>query len=249
MEEFLKQFEGHSGSQIFLIKEGSKLFVRKINNVKRNYERLLSLQENYPVPKIIAYSDNVLDMEYIHGYDMKTFLLREKVDQLLFFILRVLDNFSSNVKMKDYREVYEYKLQWLDRVSCFSFTKQELIDKLPSHLPQSQYHGDLTLENILWSDRKFYLIDPVTVEYDSYIFDIAKLRQDLECKWFLRQSDLKLDVKLKNLQDKILEKFPIADNKYLIILMLLRVFLHTKEGDSNQKFILHAVRRLWKHLI
>jgi hypothetical protein len=90
------------------------------------------------------------------------------------------------------------------------------------------------------------MIDAVTIEYDSYIFDIAKLRQDLECKWFLRETKLMLDIKLENLQEKILERFPGSDNDYLLILMLLRVFLHTQPGDFNREFILKEIKRLWK---
>jgi len=113
-------------------------------------------------------------------------------------------------------------------------------------LPSSNYHGDLTLENILHSNDSFYMIDAVTIEYDSYIFDIAKLRQDLECKWFLRNSNLSLDVKLQNLQEKILSRFSGSDNDYLLILMLLRVYQHTKTFDDDRKFILKEINRLWK---
>jgi hypothetical protein len=55
-----------------------------------------------------------------------------------------------------------------------------------------------------------------------------------------------LDIKLENLQEKILERFPGSDNDYLLILMLLRVFLHTQPGDFNREFILKEIKRLWK---
>ena len=57
------------------------------------------------------------------------------------------------------------------------FTANELYAKLPKTLPSSEYHGDFTLENILYSLKDdFVLIDPLTTEYDSYVFDLAKLR-------------------------------------------------------------------------
>ncbi len=90
------------------------------------------------------------------------------------------------------------------------------------------------------------MIDAVSVEYDSYIFDIAKMRQDLECKWFLRKTDVRLDIKLQNIQDKLRKLFPLAFNDNLLILMLLRVYLHTKSGDFEREFILREIRRLWK---
>ena len=90
------------------------------------------------------------------------------------------------------------------------------------------------------------MIDPVTIEYDSYIFDIAKMRQDLECKWFLRNSDIKLDTKLQQIQDRLKEEYPQAFDDSLLILMLLRVYLHTTKGDSNYNFIMKEIKRLWK---
>ena len=108
------------------------------------------------------------------------------------------------------------------------------------------YHGDLTLENIMHSDAGFYMIDPVTSEYDSYIFDIAKMRQDLECKWFVRKEHLKLDVKLEYIQNKILDEFPLANNDYLLILMLLRVWNYTIPKTKEQRFILENIIKLWK---
>ena len=86
----------------------------------------------------------------------------------------------------------------------------------------------------------------MTSEYDSYIFDIAKLRQDLECKWFLRNTDYKLDVKLENIQDKLLEKFELANNNYILILMLLRVYRYTKPNTIEDKLLTKEMNRLWK---
>jgi aminoglycoside phosphotransferase family enzyme len=126
------------------------------------------------------------------------------------------------------------------------FSKEEFISRLPVFLPQSNYHGDLTLENILKTKDRFCLIDAVTIEYDSYIFDIAKLRQDLECKWFLRSSSAMLDNKLKNIQTQIFLRYPNANNDYLLILMLLRVYKHAKANTLEQDFLIREITKLWK---
>ena len=246
-EKVIRQLKGHSGSQIFLMQNGSDLFIRKIGNVERNFERLSNLYSDfYSVPVIYQKYDDVLDMEYIHGLDMKTYLLSGDVNYLAKFIIDNLNRFAKNAIVKDYTDVYNKKLEWIHKEPEIPFTKDELISRLPKKLPSSQYHGDFTLENVLYSNQQFYMIDAVTIEYDSYIFDIAKLRQDLECKWFLRDTKDMLDVKLKSLQNIILERFSGANNDYLLILMLLRVFLHTQPGDTNRQFILKEINRLWK---
>ena len=246
-EKVIKELSGHSGSKIFLMKENETVFVRKVGNIERNFERLSNLySESYPVPIIYQKYDDILDMEYIHGLDMKSYLLSGNIDLLANFIIQNLNKFAKNSIVKDYSEVYNHKLAFVDEAQDLPFTKEELIARLPKRLPSSNYHGDLTLENILHSNNSFYMIDAVTIEYDSYIFDIAKLRQDLECKWFLRSSNMMLDVKLQNLQDKILSRFSGADNDFLLILMLLRVYQHTKTFDNDRKFILKEINRLWK---
>ena len=104
-----------------------------------------------------------------------------------------------------------------------------------------------TLENIIFTaDRGFFLIDCATTEYDSYIFDIAKLRQDLELGWFTRKDNVMLDVKTKHIQQRILEQYPQGGNDYLLILMLLRVYRHTLPNTLERNFILQGINKLWK---
>ena len=224
--EIIKELKGFSGSQIYLMKDNTKLFVRKIGNVARNYERLSCLSE-YEVPRIYNYQNDTLDLEYIHGLDMRKYLETHGIESLRSFVFQTFDRFSNNVIAKDYTEVYHNKLNWVDSRIDLPFTQQELISQLPKTLPSSTYHGDLTLDNILYSNGKFYMIDGIKSEYDSYIFDIAKMRQDLESKWFLRDNTLKIDIKLKNLQSDLFKRYPDSKNDNLLILMLLRILPYT----------------------
>jgi len=249
MEQIVKKLEGHSGSQIYLMKNDNGLFVRKIDNIERNVERLTALYRvGYAVPVIYKYTNNQLDMQYLHGLDIKTYLTHNNVNDLSKFIIATFNSFSSQFVDKDYTKVYYQKLAWMDSNNDLPFTKEQLIEKLPKILPSSMYHGDLTLENIMSTDFGFHMIDPVTTEYDSYIFDIAKMRQDLQCKWFLRNSDIKLDTKLQQLQDKIREEYPQAFNDSLLILMLLRVLSHCGKKDSNYQFLEKHINELWVNI-
>lgn len=245
-EQIIKEFTGHSGSKIFLIKNDQRLFVRKLKNVERNLERLSTLNNlGFNVPKLISFSKNHIDMEYIHGLDMISYMKFYNLDKLKFFLLDTLESFSLNSANKDYTETYYEKLKWLTD-DIFPFKKKEFIKTLPKNLPQSTYHGDFTLENIIFRDDKYYMIDPLTSEYDSYIFDVIKLRQDLECKWFLRKNNINFDVKLQNIQENIFKKFPESKNDNLLILMLLRIYPYSKKNSLESKFIMREIIRLWK---
>jgi tRNA A-37 threonylcarbamoyl transferase component Bud32 len=250
MEKIIKELKGHSGSKILLMENERGLFVRKIDNIDRNLERLTALYRiGYAVPIVLNHTNNQLDMQYVHGLDIKTYLTHNNINDLSKFILATFKSFSSQyVKNKDYTETYKNKLEWIDSTTGLPFTKDELISKTPKILPSTMYHGDLTLENIMHSDAGFYMIDPVTSEYDSYVFDIAKMRQDLECKWFLRGTDIKLDIKLQQLQENIKEVYPEAFDNSFLILMLLRVLSHCQKGDDDYKFLLKNIKRLWESL-
>ena len=248
MNEYtIKELKGFSGSKIYLMRNDEGLFIRKMENVDRNFIKLNELSQHFNVPKIYSYNNNILDMEYIHGLDMKSYLAVRDTKRLTDFLINVLSKFSEDVHMTDYTNVYVDKLKYIKLPSEMLFTKEQLLEKLPKRLPRSKYFGDLTLENIIYGENgQFHLLDGMTSEYDSYIFDIAKLRQDLECKWFLRNTKLLLDVKVENIQDKLLERFELANNNYLLILMLLRVYRYTKPFSKEEKLLTKEMNRLWK---
>ena len=249
MAEVLKQLRGHSGSEVYLMKNDQKLYVRKVDNVERNHERMKALFGYVDLPEIYDYNGTSLEMEYIQGQDMKNYFLYNGVAEFNQFITNTINLFAANSEDKDYHETYVHSLYWLESYNNpFPFTADQLVEKLPRVLPRSVYHGDMTLENIIYSGTsRFYFIDPVTVPYDSWVFDIAKMRQDLECKWFLRYDErTHIDVKLGNIQETILHRFPIANNNYLLILMLLRVFKHCIRGTLEYDFIVKEIKRLWK---
>lgn len=247
----IKELKGHSGSKIYLMTDSEKRFVRKIGNVQRNYERLTSLKNYVSVPEIYFYDGNILDMEYIFGYDMKTYLLNNDPSKLIDFFVKTFTVFMQNSHTKNYNETYDNFLSFLDNDHPFPFTKKELLKSISKSLPKSDlYNGDMTLENIICSNTgKFYFIDTVTTPFDSFVFDWAKLNQDLECKWFLRNDRLLLDPKLLHIRDRLLARLPDLkqyDKVPFLILMLLRVYLHCDKNSLEYDFIVREVNRLWK---
>jgi RIO-like serine/threonine protein kinase len=242
----VKELYGFSGNQILLMQKHNRLFVRKIGNITRNIERMQALNGEYPLPQLYTVSKKMIDMEYLHGLDIKSYLKTNNYEKLLEFLLCILEKFSTSSVNKDYTEIYIKKLQEIN-FDDLPFTREQLLDRLPRQLPSSNYHGDLTLENIIWTaDRGFFLIDCATIEYDSYIFDIAKLRQDLELGWFTRKDNAMLNVKTKYIQEKILQQHPTANNDYLLILMLLRVYRHSRPDTLERNFLLEGITSLWK---
>jgi len=244
----LKELKGHSASHVSLMQDDDKIFVRKTGDIARNLERYDVLSNhNLNLPKIYEIYGDYYDMEYISCLEMKKYLSLNKADKLVDFIQEVMYNLSKNTYEKDYTETYRNKLSKFDFTKFeMPFTANELIDKLPKILPASEYHGDFTLENILYDTKndKFVLIDPLTTEFDSFVFDLAKLRQDLVCKWFIRNDNVYLDSKLYLIMNK-LNEFVHNKNQYLLILMLMRVLPYT-HNEKDKEYLMKEVRRLWK---
>ena len=242
----IKEFFGYSKSKIYLIKENDFIFVRKLGDVQKNYERLTNLEkEGYPVSKVLDYKDGVLDIEYIEGIDMRNYLQRNRTDSLRTFLIELFHNLNKNSIQKDYSDFYNTKLSFVKDCNL-PFTFNELISRLPKTLPQSTYHGDLTLENIIYNEQRgFVLIDGLTTEYDSWVFDMAKLNQDLRCKWFLRNSNTNLDLKLQKINQSLQQEFGKFDDS-IIIAMLLRVYNYAKDDIITKKFLECRMKELWK---
>lgn len=244
----IKELKGNSGSKVLLMGSENHFFVRKYGQNNRNIERLTELNlNNINVPRVLDIQPDYYDMEYIPNLDIKTYLSKNPTNDLVEFLLTLIHKFKSTeaTELIDFTEIYIAKLANCN-FDILPFTRAALIEKLPTHLPVSTYHGDLTLENILFNTRtnSFFLIDPLTTEYNSYIFDLAKLRQDVICQWFIRNDNFFLNSKLTVI-DNALSRFDYYNNDYLLILMLLRVLPYTNTV-IDRDFILNWIAKLWK---
>ena len=245
--------EGYSGSKLELIKKNDIFTIKKTNNIKRNLERYNSLNYlNLSVPKILNVSDNFYEMEYINNIPMNIYIQQYDVDNLIDFILKLLNNFTKNCVEKDFTNVYINKLKNFNfKKYNLPFNADQLIDKLPKILPESEYYGDLTLDNILFDikNNKFVLIDPATTDYNSFVFDIAKLKQDLICKWFIRNKTYNThDINKKiNKIYQSLDKYPYYDNDYLLILMIMRILPYSKNKE-DRLFLTKNINNIWNKL-
>ena len=246
MEKITQEFYGFSGSKIFKIKKHDNIFVRKFNNIQRNVERYQVLKNfNISMPEMLKIGENYYDMEFIESIDMIKFISFYDIDLLLEFLKNTFTTLCQNGVNKNYFKTYEEKLNFHDW-SIFPFCKDELIKKLPKVIPQTIYHGDLTLDNILYDikKQKFFLIDPLTSVYDSYIFDLAKLNQDLICGWFLRNQTNKHKDKINYLFEKLFDIYLDVDNNYLLILMLIRIIPYCNT-NQDRTFLLKWINKLW----
>lgn len=248
----IKELRGYSNCRLEVIQDNNQLFVRKYGGLDRNIPQLKVISDlGLRTPKIYNVSSNHFDMEYIAAADMKSYLTNNRINGPIEYIKSVINKLASTVTgIKDYTDVYEKKLAYIDQEyyqSMLPFTSQELINRLPCQLPQSSYHGDLTLENIMYDvqNSEFLLIDAVTIEYDSFVFDLAKLRQDLTCGWFIRHESIYIGQKLQIILDQVFEDYKQFLIDELVIVMLLRVLLYAPNGSFEEQYLINWIKKLW----
>lgn len=244
----LRAFSGFSGSDIVLYQTMLGKVVRKTGLINRNYEKLIELEsKGFAVPKVLHKENTILDMEYVEGTDILTFMLHNDITCLIDHLAELINKFKIDSVDKDYSDIYARNLTFVDDDNQLPFNSYELFDRLPKILPSSTCHGDLTFENLVYStDNCFVMIDVSSGDYDSWVFDLAKLRQDLDAKWFLRNSNGDLTAQMTSIKNVLCEKFPIAFDDSIYILMLLRVYRHCVFGTKEHELILREIHRLWK---
>ena len=222
--------------------------LEKKKNVQRNILRYKKINKFFNCPKILKIGKDFYDMEYLNGLSIEQYLEVNSTENLSKFIFKTLNILNKkNYGQKDYSEIYLNFLNQFDLKKDFGINKVSLLSKLPKVLPKTEYHGDFTLENIIYSKNKFFLIDWSEGIFDSYVFDYIKLRQDVLCGWFVRRNNnLNILSKLNKLESILKKKLKYYDNNYILILMLLRVFRHAKKFSLEYYFIKNKIKSLWK---
>lgn len=246
----ISDLAGFSDAKVELFKTTfNKMFVRKKGVISRNFDQLVKLIDaGFDVPNILRSGKDYIDMEYIAGLDMRTYISRCNLRNLIDFLHSTLSEFKKDSQPKNYSNTFTDSLAFIQTDNALPFSATELYARLPKVLPASKYyHGDLTLENLIYSrNSKFVMIDVSSGVYDSYIFDIAKLRQDLDAHWFLRRTPLDLSTQLEIIKRSLNNVFPEAFDDHLYILMLLRVYKYCQSGTLEFNLILNEIKRLWK---
>lgn len=269
------ELSGHSGCRLFVWQDLSSraLFVRKISKSIAYNQRLKKQcfkQSRFVCPGL--YTPTVLrqgydeqglfwfDMPYIKGKSfadwMKDMQAQDVVDyaKLLF----------SSISYKECRtlqapsSIFQAKVENLATALLPSNTTPAVasaITKLRtwdfSSVPPTPCAGDLTLENILVEEKsgKLFLIDFLDSFFDSWMFDIAKILQDVDCGWTWRHapSDTNRNLRCalaKNAIVQALGELPggtanIVHVYHILILNLLRIYPYVAEDDQSTRAFLN----------
>lgn len=274
--EVIKSFSGHSQCRVELCRsENGFLFVRK-TSTKANYDiRLLNqcskqrmfnkLSLHTPLVYQRGLTENgrfYFDMEFIKGRTLAFELFNlttEYEDQLISDFFRHIDainkknnnnNFVNNVFHKKIDEL----MKSVENDNVLAYVVKKLLQFDYSQVPMTLCAGDLTLENIIYSNGKVYVIDLLDSFFSSWLIDIAKLRQDTFLGWSYRNVKLEdkqverlnsLDQKLKKeLEKRDKTGYLLIASQHILLLNILRIIPYCQRNDENFNFCKKSLERL-----
>ena len=247
---------GRSGCELRLDSDG--MIIHKISNSVSYNERLylqFLKQKNFiPTEKFSApcvYGFNNLenlhsfDMEYIHGKSFDQFCIESNVKEVNYFCHSLINIIKDNLKKSvwtnidfSYLEKKLFSLRTILEPSLYSYIDFLLTNKIKS-LPIGFSHGDLTMSNIIFSN-KYYILDFLDNIFETPLNDIIKIRQDTEHKFYmnlLEKDNTKIESCLGYIDSQIKIEFKdlIETNEYiwLSIFNLLRVLPYLKNIDEK----------------
>jgi serine/threonine protein kinase len=274
---FVKDLKGFSGCKLKIYSsKKDDFFVRKISGstdynerLKKQMQKQIIFYQNFScdnikTPKVLnsGYLDGLFffDMEYINGVTLIEHILSSSpngLKEISSVIIKIL-SFFENTETNDVIEAsLRIKLKLDDIESKIKKNLKEINDLrnefVEFSVKKSFCHGDLTFENILYDkhSNSYYLIDFLDSFIENYFFDLVKLFQDLDGKWYLFRNpkiDRELmDIKMFFIREFIWEKYVLNKNyapfhQSLLKLNFLRILPYTNENQFPE--VLKIIKEL-----
>jgi thiamine kinase-like enzyme len=205
--------KGNSGCKIEIVGDIVRKTSRDLHYNKRLEEQMKKQlrfkqddYKNFLVPDVIqqGFTKKLFyyDMEYISGIGYQDFTYKSSKKQIDQFIIKINDFIDSNSK-KLFEPKYADRLKHVNKINQLIVNSKfkSHLEKLKNlieegcldDLPITACHGDLTIQNIIFSGNDHFLIDFLDVYIDSYYWDLAKLKQSFFYNWnkeYIKKPDL-----------------------------------------------------------
>ena len=242
MTKLIKELKGHSGASVCLY-DNNTVVKSGYAKARQSVEILETLPFN--TPRVHSVTDDTIIMEYVAGEDIASYFEHgnnESVDNIIKFIDHYFDWCLSNSEPYNFYDELEFKVLELGRF----INVGPVVANLKYDMPKSIIHGDFTFDNILHKDGEFYLIDANPTPLSSIHFDGAKLRQDLDGYWFLRNKENNSNIKIccLKIREHLKCKYEFMNNNALYCFMLSRILPYSKD-KRTRKFLTKEIDRIW----
>ena len=263
----INDLNGLSGCIVELYKDSSSYVVKKTSANLEYNDRLISqiLKQKefnsiqFLKPEIL--SENVNEdgryyvfMEYISGINFYDYVDASSIAQskkiLKLLVGNIMNDFGDE-SVIDTTPIIEKIESLQEKINGYNDIFSYLLSNVPTKLPLKNTHGDLTFENIIISDdQNIYLIDFLDSFVETPYIDLAKLNQEFELKWSIRNKEVtnNLIIKynyLKTIYNELIQTTKIDSNilNFFTILNLLRILPYAKGNDRE---VVVTELNIWK---
>lgn len=278
MKQEVTQLDGYSGYDVLLIKKELNYRVRKKSKELKKNARLVAQYNKhlffyklknalFSVPKVLGsgYEKKLFfyEYEYIEGITLINFIENNSVEKIKHVIDKIIQIIKelSDTKNEPYESDIDLSIKKalskkisdnikkcnLDNDICEKVNRRA--GKLKNFSDKTLCHGDFTFDNIIIdSEYRIWLIDYLDNFYPHYWFDISKLFQDIDGKWYELKHGIKLpNNKLLYIRRYLLEEISkfdkeyIKHHKFLLAVVFLRILPYAK-SKSDFKIILDKIK-------
>ena len=252
---------GLSGSKLKILNKG---LIRKYSpgnyfkdRFKLQIEKQLTFSKSnfykLSTPRIVRYTDEYFDMEYIPGESYNEFFNKCNKQDLDNIVNICIDYFekillsSKSYTDSDIKSLLTDKFNKVKKESSHSSYINYITHKINStefnNIPKSSCHGDFTVANMIFFKGNISCIDFLDSYIETVLVDMVKLKQDIYYEWILdiNESNLRIRQSFNYLWNKIYSKFKQYYNleftNFITILNWLRIEPYIK--TDKQKIVLN----------
>ena len=186
-------------------------------------------------------------MEYVIGKDYKDFLNCSSPEEILSFTNSIFTYIESTRLTESIYTVEEFSTACIEKLESikkyipdllfFEFLNNKILCMTKTNIPISFCHGDLTLSNILFSNKNIFFLDFLDSYIESWVVDLVKLKQDLFYFWsYLRDDNdpdmrpIQASIKIWNSIEEKYPEFVFSEEfKILEALNFLRIYPYARE--------------------
>jgi tRNA A-37 threonylcarbamoyl transferase component Bud32 len=255
-----------------ILRKTSKCIQENNRHVARGWKQYLFSRKVFPnlstpIVHDINFNEDGLtyiDMDLIDGISLMDFLQNtDNFEDYLFLentLIEYLDRrFGSCILNSSITPIESVISKVKEIGNNLSFPNKSLILNRLGNIPSNKLiigscHGDLTLANMIYSNRTFYLVDFLDTYIESPLLDLISLRQDTKHQWtcFINNEyNDKTLYWLKILDDKLISRYSkyIESDWYQYLSILNYVRMYRMYDTTSDAIELNFIQTSLQHYI
>lgn len=258
-----------NNSDIYVVKKKSFNIGRneRLHNQYKKHLFFLKLNNNlFSVPQILGTGVEgrlfFYEYKFIEGTTFIYFIETNSMQNILVVLDKILNILKEFSQQKTYFESKDHNIGFRDALYAkindivkkqpleYSMVNKifKILHKINNHTNKTICHGDFSFDNIIVDkNMNLWFIDFLDIFYPHYHFDISKLFQDIDGKWFELKHNIELSHnKLSYIRDYLFKKIGHFDKEYyqlhnfLLSLVFLRILPYAK-NPIHQKIIKNKI--------